>query len=104
MSLGFEAWSPPGGRHLAFLAAAGLFVTLGHAGVLLAYRLGRTTTIAPFFYSFALWAVAAGAIVWGALPNPLALAGIALIVASGVAIVLLGQRGGTREIVLTEAL
>jgi drug/metabolite transporter (DMT)-like permease len=104
MSLGFEAWSPPTGRHLAFLAAAGLFVTLGHAGLLLAYRLGRTTTIAPFFYSFALWGVAAGAIVWGALPNPLALAGIALIVASGVAIVLVSQRGAGRDIVLTEAL
>ncbi len=103
LSLGFETWLKPTGSHLAFLAAAGVCVTLGHAGLLLAYRLGRTTTVAPFFYSFALWGVAAGLIVWGALPNPLALAGIALIALSGVAIVVLQQREG-RAVVLTEAL
>jgi drug/metabolite transporter (DMT)-like permease len=70
---------------------------------LLAYRLGRTAAVAPFFYSFAIWAVLSGLLVFGALPNALALAGIALIVASGVAIVLLDQRRG-EAIALTEAL
>jgi hypothetical protein len=59
--------------------------------------------IAPFFYSFALSGVVAGLIVWRILPNPLALAGIALITVSGVAIVLLDQRGGRSRIVLTNA-
>ena len=68
---------------MAFLGFAGLFVTLGHVGLLLAYRLGRTAAVAPFFYSFALWAVLSGA--------------------SGVAIVLLDRRRG-EEIALTEAL
>jgi drug/metabolite transporter (DMT)-like permease len=68
-------------------------VTLGHAGVLAAYRLGHATLIAPFFYSFAIWAVLSGLVVWGALPNALALAGILLIVVSGVATTLLDQRG-----------
>jgi drug/metabolite transporter (DMT)-like permease len=103
MSLGFESWRPPAGWHLAFLGFAGLFVTLGHVGLLLAYRLGRIAAVAPFFYSFALWAVVAGVAVFGALPNALALAGIALIVGSGVAIVLLDQRRG-EAIALTEAL
>jgi drug/metabolite transporter (DMT)-like permease len=103
MSVGFESWRPPAGWHLAFLGFAGLFVTLGHVGLLLAYRLGRTAAVAPFFYSFALWAVVAGVAVFGALPNALALAGIALIVGSGVAIVLLDQRRG-EAIALTEAL
>jgi drug/metabolite transporter (DMT)-like permease len=104
LSLSVETWTAPTGRHFAFLTAAGLFVTLGHAGLLLAYRLGRTAIIAPFFYSFALWGVVAGLIVWRALPNPLALAGIALIVISGVAIVLLDQRQGRSEVALTDAL
>ena len=102
-SLAFEDWRAPAAWHLAFLGFAGLFVTLGHVGLLLAYRLGRTAAVAPFFYSFALWAVLSGLLVFGALPNALALAGIALIVASGVAIVLLDQRRGP-EIALTEAL
>src|SRR5262249_49602793 len=79
MSLGIETWTAPTPRHLAFLGAAGVFVTLGHAGLLAAYRLGRTTLIAPFFYSFAPWALLAGLVVWGALPGPLALARLVLI-------------------------
>jgi drug/metabolite transporter (DMT)-like permease len=105
MSLSFESWRPPTGRHLAFLGLAGLFVTFGHVGLLLAYRLGRTAAVAPFFYSFALWAVLSGLFVFGAWPNALALTGIALIAGSGVAIVLLDHRGGRgEEIALTEAL
>ena len=103
MSVGFESWRAPTGRHLAFLGFAGLFVTFGHVGLLLAYRLGRTAAVAPFFYSFALWAVLSGMIVLGALPNALALAGIALIIGSGIAIVVLDQRRG-EEIALTDAL
>lgn len=98
LSLAVETWTAPTGRHVAFLAAAGLFVTLGHAGLLLAYRLGHAATIAPFFYSFALWGVLSGLIVWRALPNPLALAGIALIAASGVAVVLTDQRRSRRAL------
>jgi drug/metabolite transporter (DMT)-like permease len=102
-SLGLESWRPPADWHLAFLGFAGLFVTLGHVGLLLAYRVGRTAAVAPFFYSFALWAVLSGVVVFGALPNAVALAGIALIAGSGVAIVLLDQRRG-ETIALTEAL
>ena len=105
MSIGFESWRAPTGQHLAFLGFAGLFVTLGHVGLLLAYRLGRTAAVAPFFYSFAVWGVLSSLFVFGALPNALALAGIALVAGSGVAIVLLDCRRGRRqEIALTEAL
>ena len=103
MSFGFESWRAPAAWHLAFLGLAGLFVTFGHIGVLLAYRLGRTAAVAPFFYSFAVWAVLSGLVVFGALPNALALAGIALVISSGVAIVVVDQRRG-EEIALTEAL
>ena len=92
MSFWAETWVAPSGSHLAYLGAAGLLVTLGHAGVLLAYRIGRTALIAPFFYSFAVWGLVAGVVVWGALPNPLALGGIALIVMSGIGIVVLDRR------------
>ena len=73
MSVSLENWVAPTGRHLAFLGFAGLFVTFGHIGLLLAFRLGRTASVAPFFYSFALWGVLSGLIIWGTLPNALAL-------------------------------
>jgi drug/metabolite transporter (DMT)-like permease len=105
VSVAFESWQAPTGRHLAFLGFAGLFVTLGHVGLLAAYRLGQTTAVAPFFYSFALWGVLSGVFVFGALPNAIALAGIALVAGSGVAIVLIDRRRGRHEgIALTEAL
>jgi drug/metabolite transporter (DMT)-like permease len=92
MSLAVESWTPPDGRHIASLGLAGLLVTLGHLGLLLAYRLGHPASVAPFFYSFALWGVVAGLVVWGTLPDALSLAGIALIAGSGIAIVLLDRR------------
>jgi drug/metabolite transporter (DMT)-like permease len=103
MSLGLESFVPPTGRHLVFLVLAGLFVVLGHIGLLLAYRLGRTASVAPFFYSFALWGVVSGLVVWGTLPNALALTGIVLIVASGIAILLVDQRRD-RVVAVTDAL
>lgn len=82
----------PSTQHLLYLMASGLFVTFGHYGVFMAYRLGAPAVIAPFFYSFAVWAVLSGLIVFSELPNPLALVGIAAIMASGLAIVLLDRR------------
>ena len=104
MSLGIETWAAPTGRHLTFLGLAGLFLALGHAGLLLAYRLGRTASVAPFFYCFALWGVVSGLVIWSELPNDLALTGIALIAGSGVAIVVLDQRRGRKEVALADTL
>lgn len=82
----------PSAKHALYLLGAGFFVTAGHFGIFLAYRLGTPGTIAPFFYSFALWAVLAGVVVFHEVPNPVALIGIGAIVASGLAIVLLDRR------------
>jgi drug/metabolite transporter (DMT)-like permease len=104
MSLGMETRADPTGRHLTFLGLAGLFLALGHSGLLLAYRLGRTASVAPFFYSFALWGVASGLIIWGEWPNALALAGIVVIAMSGVAIAVLDQRRSRKATAQADAL
>ncbi len=88
----FERWVWPDARHVWLLTGSGLFLIFGHFLIFMAYRIGPTHLVAPFFYTFTLWAMVSGLLVFGALPNPLAIAGIALVVASGLAIVLLDQR------------
>jgi drug/metabolite transporter (DMT)-like permease len=99
-----EGWIPPAGRTVIFLALSGAALVFGQVGLFLAYRIGRTATVAPFFYSYLLWSVVAGLVIWRELPNALALAGIALIVGSGVAIVILDHRRRRDMAVVAEAM
>ncbi len=89
-----EHWVPPDGQHLIFLACSGLLLSLGHFFIFQSYRSGRTSAVAPFYYSFAIWGVIVGMFVFDTIPNVLAFAGIGLIIASGVAVVLLDARRG----------
>ena len=57
--------------------------------------------MAPFFYSFTVWAVISGLVVFNQFPNPLALGGILLVAGSGLVIVILDQR--KRQRVITAA-
>jgi drug/metabolite transporter (DMT)-like permease len=91
--LAAETWVAPGRRELLLLLAAGLFLMFGHFFIFMAYRAGPTRAVAPFYYSFTLWAVVSGVLVFGVLPAPAAIAGITLVVASGVAAVLLDGIG-----------
>jgi drug/metabolite transporter (DMT)-like permease len=88
----FETWRAPELRHLLLLAGSGFFLTIGHFFIFLAYRIGATGAVAPFYYMFSVWAVVSGITVFGTFPNPVAIAGIGLILASGVVIVLLDER------------
>jgi drug/metabolite transporter (DMT)-like permease len=103
LTFGLEKPIPPSAGATALLILAALMLVLGHFGLLFAYRLGRTETVAPFFYSLALWALASGLVIFGQWPNALALAGIALIVVSGVVLIGMDRRKA-RRIALTEAL
>ena len=87
--LALETWVPPGRRHLLLLAGAGFFLMFGHFFIFMAYRVGPTRVVAPFYYTFTVWAVISGLLVFGQLPGPLAIGGILLIVLSGLAVVLL---------------
>jgi drug/metabolite transporter (DMT)-like permease len=48
--------------------------------------------VAPFYYSFTLWAVLSGLVVFHDIPNWLSVTGTALILASGLASIVLDQR------------
>lgn len=87
-----EDWVVPNSRALLLLAGAGFFLIFGHFFIFMAYRIGPTGIVAPFYYCFTLWAVISGFVVFQQLPNQLATTGILLVVASGLAIVLMDGR------------
>jgi len=87
-----EKWVQPAARHLALLAGAGFFLIFGHFFIFMAYRVGPTGIVAPFYYTFTVWAVISGLVVFGQFPNALAVLGIILVVASGLAIVIHSER------------
>ncbi|WP_291308380.1 MULTISPECIES: DMT family transporter [unclassified Devosia] len=92
MHLATEQWVAPQTHHLLLLGGAGLFLIFGHFFIFMAYRVGPTGVVAPFYYFFTFWAVLSGLAVFGQFPNLLAISGIVLVVAAGLTIVLLDER------------
>ena len=82
MSL-LQGWAPLSARQFALLAAAAAFLAAGYHLIIRATRTGELSRVSPFRYSGLLMAVALGWAVWGEVPNPMAWAGIALVIAAG---------------------
>lgn len=95
MSILFETQVQPTFRHGWLMFIAGFFLMCGHALVFMAYRVAPARVVAPFNYSFMIWAGLSGLLVFGDVPNGLAFAGMGLILAAGLAVVLL--EGRTRQ-------
>lgn len=76
-------WLLPTGAEAAMMATAALLVVGCNMLIVLAFRLGDMTVVGPFRYSVILAALALGWLVWGDVPDALALLGSALIVGSG---------------------
>ena len=91
-TVSFETWVPPSNANILKMLAAGLFLVGGHTFVFLAFRFAKAAAVAPFYYTFTLWAMLSGLVVFGDIPNWLSMIGIALILGSGLASVALDQR------------
>jgi drug/metabolite transporter (DMT)-like permease len=91
--LATQEWTQPSLLNLFYVALAGLCVAIGQSAVVVAYRNADTVTLAPLFYSFAIWSVLSGLLIWGDLPNTYATIGIALIVGSGLLLIWISDRG-----------
>jgi drug/metabolite transporter (DMT)-like permease len=48
-----------------------------------AYRIGQSSVVAPFEFSFAFWGILWGWFFWGQLPDGLGWLGIAIIIVAG---------------------
>jgi drug/metabolite transporter (DMT)-like permease len=83
VSVLFRGWAPVTAADLALLAAASLFLIGAYQLIIVAMRVAETSVVAPFRYTAIVWALLLGYALWGDVPNGMALAGIAVLVASG---------------------
>lgn len=84
LALGFfETWQPAWRLETLYLAVAAVLVTIGSVLTVIAFRSADIGVISGYRYSVVVFAVLVGYLVWGDMPDTWALAGITLIVASG---------------------
>jgi drug/metabolite transporter (DMT)-like permease len=77
---------------IGFLVLLGLFAGLGHWLLISAYLAAPASLLAPFTYLQIIWATLYGYVLFAQLPDGVSAIGIAIIVASGVALVLHERR------------
>ena len=80
---GLSAWSEFAPTDWLLLAPLGGLAAAGDIAILAALRRAPASTLAPYQYSQILWAMVAGVLVFGELPDGFAVAGAAVIVAGG---------------------
>jgi len=91
-----QGWRPIGATALLLVACAAVFVSAGFYLIVASMRQGEMSVIGPFRYTGLLVALVLGFTIWGDMPNPLAWAGILLMLASGIYI-LVGERRRARS-------
>ncbi|MCX7890348.1 MAG: DMT family transporter [Rhodobacteraceae bacterium] len=79
-----EGWEVPAPGAAVLVVTAAGFLIVGYITVIMATRTGDVGVVAPFRYTTLVFAILAGAAVWGQFPDLLTLAGAAIIVASGI--------------------
>ena len=79
-----------------FLVLLGLLAGIGHWMLIGAFLRAPASLVAPFTYVHMIWATLYGLAVFGQLPDPVSALGMAVIVASGVGLVLHERRNARR--------
>jgi drug/metabolite transporter (DMT)-like permease len=78
--------------HAAILAMIGILGAVGHFMLIRAHALAPATLLSPFGYTQLVVVLTLGWLVFGQLPDGIALAGIALIAGSGLGLVIASRR------------
>jgi drug/metabolite transporter (DMT)-like permease len=79
-----EGWQPMPARGVAYVGGSSLLLALGYQLLIIALRArAEYSVMGSFRYASVLWAIAIGYVLWSDVPNELALAGIVVIVGSG---------------------
>ncbi len=82
----------PDWHDVGLISLAAALMVGGHTGIFLAYKIGPLRSVAPFMYALTLWAVLAGAVLFGDRPNLLAVIGMALILTAGLMVIYADSR------------
>ena len=79
-----EGWQPMTARGVGLVIGSSLLLAMGYQLLMLALRSGaEMSVLGSLRYSSILWALAIGYVMWGDVPNALAVAGIVVVAASG---------------------
>lgn len=89
-------WQPLELAHLLLFLGMAVFGTLGMMLITQAFRQAPAAIVAPFDYTALIWASLLGWLVWGEIPDEWTYAGAAVIIASGIYIVIRETRLGRR--------
>lgn len=81
-------WTPVQVEDMWFFAGIALFGTAGMALMTQAFRVAPAVIVAPFDYTGMIWATALGWLFWNEIPDTAAFLGAAIIIASGIFILL----------------
>jgi drug/metabolite transporter (DMT)-like permease len=82
--LPFSWVAPQNALHAALLVILGMLGGLGHLILIKAFEHAPASRLAPFSYSQLIWVTALGYVAFGDFPDNWSLAGIAILVASGI--------------------
>lgn len=88
----WEGWQPMSLRALVEVTAAGGFIIVGYLCAVRVMRVGELAVVAPFRYTSLLWAILLGWAVFGNLPDTWIMIGSAIVVGSGVYVIVMERR------------
>ena len=92
-------WSTPHDPLIiGLMVLSGALGSLGHYLLIMAHRLAPPAALAPFLYTQLVWVIALSFLVFGDLPNGWTLAGMAVVVASGLYLLHRDRKVGRRTV------
>ena len=77
-------WVQPDPTDLAIMASLGVIATIGFFCLNKAYLSARAATVAPFEYSYILWAALFGYLIWNEIPAAMTIIGLAILIGSNI--------------------
>ncbi len=90
-------WRMPSVEGAGLVVLAGALVAAGFFCMVQAMRLGEVSAVAPFRYGTVLWALLVAMIVWGEVPNLLAVIGIVVVIVPGLVMLARERRLAARR-------